>query len=163
MEKFKVVCDGIKDGKFADRYGKRGERNRFGMALVSPPLKFFNPPEGTVCYALLMEDKDAFPVCGFSYIHWTAVNIKRTEIEEDGSRNAEFIQGVNSWFRNHPANECACYGGMAPPDAPHLYEIHVYALDAELELKNGFLFNDMFKKMDGHILATATVKGYYDN
>ncbi|MEG1331827.1 MAG: YbhB/YbcL family Raf kinase inhibitor-like protein, partial [Eubacterium sp.] len=43
----------------------------------------------------------------------------------------------------------------------HLYELHVYALDSLLDLKNGFLFNELHRKMDGHILAQYTLKGLY--
>ena len=55
------------------------------------------------------------------------------------------------------------YGGMAPPDAPHIYEIHVYALDKELDLKNGFPMNQLYRQMDGHILDSYTLKGSYAN
>ncbi len=163
MKEFLVESNGVKNGKFADKHGKRGEKNYFNMAVVSPHLKFINAPEGTVSFVIIMEDKDAFPVCGFSYIHWTAANVTRDELQEDESRHADFVQGVNSWFRNHPAEDCACYGGMAPPDAPHLYEVHVYAMDCMLDVENGFLYNDLCKKMKGHILAKATLAAIYDN
>lgn len=55
------------------------------------------------------------------------------------------------------------YGGMAPPDAPHIYEIHVYALETELELENGFMYNELYRKMDGHVLEQVTIKGSYRN
>ena len=163
MGQFIAKCAGIKDGKYADRYGKRGLRNRFGMPIISPPVEMIDPPKNTVSYALVMEDKDAFPVCGFSYIHWTACNITTDSIPEDASRQGLFTQGVNSWFVSAPSKECACYGGMAPPNAPHIYEIHVYALDKLLDLTDGFLYNELYRAMDGHILAESTIKGIYDN
>lgn len=52
---------------------------------------------------------------------------------------------------------------MAPPDAPHIYDIHVYALDTTLDLKNGFYMNEMYWKMKGHILAEAVISGEYAN
>lgn len=52
---------------------------------------------------------------------------------------------------------------MAPPDAPHVYEIHVYALDTMLDLKQGFNYNELYHQMDGHILDQATLKGIYKN
>ncbi len=55
----------------------------------------------------------------------------------------------------------ACYGGMAPPNEPHTYELHVYALDSLLDLENGFMFHEMFRKMEGHVLAQYTLKGVY--
>ena len=49
------------------------------------------------------------------------------------------------------------YGRIAPPDVPHIYEIHVYALDTMLDLENGFLYNELYKKMDGYILDQYTL------
>ena len=59
--------------------------------------------------------------------------------------------------------ESSYYGGMCPPDATHLYELHVFALDTKLQLENGFYLNELYKQMDGHILEQCTIKGTYDN
>ena len=32
-----------------------------------------------------------------------------------------------------------------------------------LEMENGFMMNELFRKMDGHILEAYTLKGVYDN
>ncbi len=50
-----------------------------------------------------------------------------------------------------------------PPDKPHIYELHVYALDKMLDLERGFLLNELYREMDGHILAQHTLKGIYEN
>lgn len=50
-----------------------------------------------------------------------------------------------------------------PPDQPHLYELHVYALDIELDLQNGFYLNELHHAMNDHILDTAILKGIYKN
>ena len=55
----------------------------------------------------------------------------------------------------------ACYGGNGAPQRPHTYELHVYALDSLLDLENGFMFHEMFRKMEGHVLAQYTWKGVY--
>ena len=55
------------------------------------------------------------------------------------------------------------YGGMTPPDKPHIYELHVYALDKILDVKRGFLLNELYRAMDGHILDEYTLKGIYEN
>ncbi len=54
-------------------------------------------------------------------------------------------------------------GGMTPPDKPHIYELHVYALDKMLDLEPGFLLNELYHQMDGHILEQYTLKGIYEN
>ena len=94
--------------------------------------------------------------------------ITRTSLEENASQTAtDFVQGLNSWVSLQGGRQSpqlsARYGGMAPPNEPHTYELHVYALDTLLDLKDGFWFHEMFRQMEGHILARATVKGVYRN
>lgn len=169
-DKMIVTSTGIVNGEIEKKYGKYGDQfNENGIPTYSLPFKIENTPEDTKSYAIVLEDKDAFPVSGgFSWIHWTAANITRTEIMENESQTAtDFVQGLNSWTSTQGGNQSkelsSFYGGMAPPDAPHLYEIHVYALDTMLKLENGFLYNDMYKQMDGHILDQYTLKGTYSN
>lgn len=165
MSDFRAHSDGIKnDGYFDDRYGKYGLCEN-GTPVVSPPIKFVDAPKGTVSFAIVAEDKDAVMVSGFSWIHWLACNVHE-DIGEDASRNApEFLQGVNSLVsiqgERKTAEEASFYGGMAPPDKDHLYEIHVYALDCDLPLKNGFYMNELYRAMEGHVLAENTLKGWY--
>lgn len=95
----KVTSSGIVNGVIMDQYGCRGVMNEYEMPTFSLPLMIEEAPQGTVSYALVLEDKDAFPVSGFSWIHWTAANITRTVIKENESQTAtDFVQGVNSWI-----------------------------------------------------------------
>lgn len=32
----------------------------------------------------------------------------------------------------------SCYGGITPPDQPHIYGLYVYAIDKMLHLKKAF-------------------------
>lgn len=165
----KIICEGIKNGVFEDKYGFRGECNELGMPIHSIPLRFEDAPEGTESFAVVLEDKDAYPVSGgFAWIHWLAANIKKNELLENESQTAaDFVQGINSWFSvqggSHPAESCSYYGGMAPPNEPHTYEVHVYALDKVLDLENGFMLHDLHRQMRGHILAQGTIYGEYSN
>lgn len=152
-----VTSTGIIDGVIQDKYGSRGEH--FNE----------NVPANSVSFALVLEDKDAYPVTGgFSWIHWLAANIKRSELKENESQNAkDFLQGINSWTSiqgNNQSKELSCYyGGMTPPDKPHLYELHVFALDKLLDLQNGFLLNELYHEMEDHILEKFTLSGVYHN
>ena len=163
----KVTSSGIIDGIIQDKYGKRGECNDLGMPICSLPISIKEAPEGTKSFAIVIEDKDAFPVSGgFAWIHWTAANITKTELKENESQTAtDFVQGVNSWLSHqggsHPAESCSYYGGMAPPDSAHIYDIHVYALDKLLDLENGFHLNQLYRQMRGHILEETTIIGEY--
>ncbi|MGL5244894.1 MAG: YbhB/YbcL family Raf kinase inhibitor-like protein [Sarcina sp.] len=163
-----AICTGIKDGVIEDKYGKRGSQfNKAEIPSYSLPIKIENPPNNTVCYAIVVDDKDAIAVCGFTWIHWTIANLKRNELKENDSINAtDFIQGVNSWatsFGGCKTEDCIGYGGMAPPNKPHTYEIHIYALDKKLNLENGFYIDDLYKAMEGHILDSTCIKGTYSN
>ena len=137
--------------------------------LIKEVIAFENAPENTVSFALVLEDKDAYPVTGgFAWIHWLAANITRNELENNESQTArDFIQGCNSWTSiqgNQQSKELSCYyGGMTPPDKEHIYELHIFALDKLLDLKNGFLLNELYREMDGHILDSFILKGIYMN
>ncbi|MDU1069681.1 YbhB/YbcL family Raf kinase inhibitor-like protein [Clostridium sp.] len=165
-----VTSTGIIDGVIRDKYGSRGEHfNENGIPTLSIPFKIENAPANSVSFALVLEDKDAYPVTGgFTWIHWLAANIKRSELKENESQNAkDFLQGINSWTSvqgNNQSKELSCYyGGMTPPDKPHLYELHVFALDKLLDLQNGFLLNELYHEMEGHVLEKFTLKGVYYN
>lgn len=166
----KITSKGITNGVFDVKYGKYGTQfNENSIPACSIPFEIKEAPTGTVSYAIVLEDKDAYPVSGgFSWIHWMAANITRTEILENESQTAtDFVQGANSWTSIQGGQQSrelsSFYGGMAPPDAPHLYELHVYALDTALDLTTGFLLNELHKKLDGHILEQYTLKGTYNN
>ncbi|MDU1005564.1 MAG: YbhB/YbcL family Raf kinase inhibitor-like protein [Clostridium butyricum] len=165
-----VTSTGIIDGVILDKYGSRGEHfNENGIPTLSIPFKIENAPANSISFALVLEDKDAYPVTGgFTWIHWLAANIKRSELKENESQNAkDFLQGINSWTSiqgNNQSKELSCYyGGMTPPDKPHLYELHVFALDKLLDLQNGFLLNELYHEMEGHVLEKFTLKGVYYN
>ena len=117
----KVTSDGIINGKIQDKYGKRGtQKNVAGIPTYSLPLKFEDAPAGTVTYALIMEDRDAVPVCGYSWIHWCAANIRRTELLENESITAtDYVQGTSSdsgAIAKFDRGLVSTYTGMAPPN-----------------------------------------------
>lgn len=153
---FTVSSTGIVDGVIDDAYGARGSQFANGVPTLSLPLSFENAPEGTVCYALVMNDPDAEAVAGYVWVHWLAANITTAGLEENASvqRPGSMVQGQNSWG-------LAGYGGPTPPSGVHTYIIEVYALDTELELEAGFTEEALRAAMEGHVLAGATLAGSY--
>lgn len=152
----KVSSTGIHNGLIEDKFGKFGNHFIGDMPSFSLPFQIEDEPEKTVSFAVILDDKDAIPVCGFDWIHWLICNLKKKHVVagESTNINAEFIQGANSWNQN-------LYGGMAPPDKDHVYDLTVYALDAELSLETGFSYETLLKEMDGHILDSYCLKGKY--
>ncbi|MEI5990562.1 YbhB/YbcL family Raf kinase inhibitor-like protein [Enterococcus termitis] len=165
-----VSSTGLVDGVWQDKYGMRGTQfNENKVPNYSIPFKIEDAPEKTKSYAIILEDKDAYAVTnGITWTHWLAANITKDEVLENESKSAtDFVQGANSWMTLEGGQQSrelsSFYGGMAPPDKPHTYELHVFALDKELALDNGFTLNDLYWKMEGHILDSYTLKGTYAN
>ncbi|QPB42946.1 YbhB/YbcL family Raf kinase inhibitor-like protein [Rodentibacter haemolyticus] len=163
----KVTSSAIKNGMFEDKYGKRGSQfSPNGMPTYSIPFDITDAPEGTKSFAVVLEDKDAITASGFVWIHWLIANLERTSVRENESQTAtDYVQGANSWasvLGKFEVSEASAYGGMAPPNCQHRYELIVYALDTKLDLNAGFRFNDLHFAMQGHILAQAVVMGTYD-
>ncbi len=162
-----VESDAFANGVIAEKYGKRG--SQFGaahMPALSFPLKITDAPAGTASFAVIFDDPDSVPVCGFKWVHWLVAGLKGTELEEDASRTrTDIIQGVNSWYPGDTAekSEASCYGGPAPPDRPHVYVLTVLALDFVPALRNGFDAETLEKVSNTHVLAKAVLKGTYDN
>ncbi len=142
-----VTSSGITDGVIDPKYGH---------SELSLPLSIEGAPEDTACFAVYMDDPDALPVCGYKFVHWMAVNIGVSDIPEDFSRQAgeSAVQGKNDFGDSG-------YGGPAPPDKDHTYEITVYALNAELSLSEGFTRDDFFAAVKGHSLSSVILKGLY--
>lgn len=164
-----ITSSGIENGYIADRFGKFGEQKMEGVPTRSLPIQWSNLPEGTKSIALVMQDYDAIPVCGFSWIHWLVVDIDpaRTGLEEDASRtDSSLIQGKNSLASkqvcgDQPDHITQYYGGPRPPDKDHEYEVRVYALDTKLGLASGFRMNELLQAMRGHILDEGVLHGIY--
>lgn len=175
----KITSSAIVNGFIKDAHGKRGQefKDKYGkvrqdfnmeyMPTNSIPICIEDAPRGTISYSIFIEDKDAIPVCGFSWIHWIAGNITKTNITENESIICrDFVQGVNSWYGpicGFDKKNATGYGGMTPPDRPHKYHITVYALDTKLDLENGFFANELFDAMDGHIIDQETITAVYSN
>ena len=164
-----VVSSGIQNGAIDLQYGKHGQQFFKGMPSRSLPLEIRNAPADTKTFAIFIEDRDAIPVSRFSWIHWVVADLTEPTLEADASANprGRFVQGVNSCASPLLGDgkmtdaDASRYVGMAPPDKEHTYQIHVYALDTKLGLKDGFLANELFKAMKGHILAETLLEASY--
>ena len=163
-----VTSTGIINGFISKKYGGYGTQfNENNVPSYSLPFKIENAPENTSSFAFVLEDKDAYPVVGFTWIHWLGANLKKSEVKENESQTAtDFIQGANSWIsvqgNQQDREQASYYGGMTPPDKAHTYELHIFALDGMLDLKNEFYLNELYEKMEGHILEEAILKGIYE-
>jgi len=121
-------------------------------ANLSPELLIADPPAGTACFALIVDDPDA-PMG--TWVHWVVWNIPAgtTRIPE-GKLPTGAVEGRNSWGRTG-------YGGPSPPSGTHRYHFKLYALDRTLELPKTADKQALIDAMEGRVLARAQLTGTY--
>jgi Raf kinase inhibitor-like YbhB/YbcL family protein len=151
-----------------DKYAKYAPaaNMRGGYPILSFPFSISDVPVNTKYFAWSLLDYDAVPVGGFIWIHWLATDLaaSTTEIPENASQSGavHFIQGRNSNagrmvnVQDPLINQR--YVGPQPPDQTHDYTLTVYALNAPLELENGFWYNAFRRELRGKVLAQAQVE-----
>ena len=121
---------------------------------VSPPLRWDPAPEGTVEWAILVDDTDA-PRGAFT--HWVIFGIpSRATRLEPGVAPPGAKQGLNS------AGEAAWTGPCPPPgDEPHRYFFSLLALDAATGLPDGAADDDVRKAIQPHVIGHAQIMGTF--
>ncbi len=122
---------------------------------VSPFLEIKNPPEGTVSFALIVDDPDA--TRGVPFDHWLLWNIPpNTQYISEDSIPQGAVQGMTDFGT-------AKWGGPCPPagSTPHRYVFTLYALDTSILLSTGATKEELIKLMEGHILGKAELTGLY--
>jgi Raf kinase inhibitor-like YbhB/YbcL family protein len=133
------------------RYTCRGEN-------LSPFLTWVGVPDGTVSFALIVDDPDA-PAGLFT--HWVLFNIpsRISELEEGAGNQVQTaigaLHGKNDMNKN-------MYGGPCPPSGkPHRYQFTLYALDTTLDLAEGVSRKQTLAALEGHVLARSTLTGTF--
>lgn len=128
------------------------DRHAYRKQNLSPPLDITGVPPKAKCLALIVDDPDA-PVG--TWVHWLLADIGPTiKSIPEGSTPPSAVRGKNDFGTLN-------WGGPAPPSGTHRYFFRLYALDAELHLKEGFSRAELDAAMKGHIIATAEVMGIY--
>ena len=143
---------------------------KFGYKFdnVSPALEIKDIPKTTKSISLIMDDPDAMGAVGKVWVHWLACNIKYnmdisvewTLLMERGNPSGKLNEENFAILGKTDFDEIG-YGGPAPPDKRHTYIFKVYALDKELELREGFSKRDLENAMKDHIIAEAKLTGTF--
>lgn len=150
-------------GFLPDAYGKfsAAADQGAGMCLRSFPFEVEGVPVGTRALAWIFMDWDSTPVCGFPWMHWCAYQVgvegeTTLLFVDDVSRAGQpgLFQGYNSAAKRSPEFGVG-YEGPCPPDADHVYTMHVVALDCEPQLPAPFWANQLVAAARGHVLAEA--------
>ncbi|MDR0957580.1 MAG: YbhB/YbcL family Raf kinase inhibitor-like protein [Candidatus Nomurabacteria bacterium] len=155
-----------KNGYLPDKYAKYAPKelqNPSGNAICSFPSEISDVPSGAKTLALTFIDYDAIQVSRFAWVHWIACNIAADTklIPENAALSGEIsvVQGANSYgsffVGETDPNFIFRYGGPKPPDADHDYTLVIYALDTELDFRDGYFLNDFYKAIRGHVVDQA--------
>jgi hypothetical protein len=153
---FSITSSAFAEGaRIPTRYTGDGED-------LSPPLSWQGVPEGTVSFALVMDDPDA-PRGTFT--HWVLYNLpaERKDLSAGMPTTktladlGDAAQGLNDFGK-------IGYGGPAPPRGPaHHYRFTIYALNARLDLAPGVNPSQLDQAMQkrARILGQARLVGTY--
>ena len=126
-------------------------------ADVSPPLSWSDPPQNTISFALILEDRDARE----KKFHWLLWNVPATanslpeKVRTDPVLPDGSCQGLNDF------GKVAYSGPRLAQVTEHKYEFTLYALDTKLGLKAGSTRAELAVQMVGHIQAKTQLVGRY--
>ena len=110
-----------------------------------PNVEFSSVPSEAKTLAIIMDDPDAMKAVGKVWVHWLTYHDVNNTAKIEGKTDFGEIG----------------YGGPAPPDGRHTYIFKGYALDAVLDLKEGYSKQELEDAMKGHILAEAKLTGTF--
>ena len=139
MSDFSITCSDFDEGaEIPKKFGYKFENEE-------PNISFNRPPSSTTTLALIMDDPDAMGAVGKVWLHWLQYHNLTEYSPVEGKTDFDEIG----------------YGGPAPPDGRHTYIFKAYALDTELELKEGFSKQELEGAMKDHIVAEAKLTGTF--
>lgn len=161
-----VYSDAFENGGIQARYGRFSGDAAEGIPQLSFPIRWEGVPADAKSLALVFIDYDNVIGEGIIWVHWLAANLPAasTGLPEDAARtDGKLLQGKNTWAIQLGTENPLCnrYGGPAPEDRPHEYELQLYALSEMLDLKSGFYYNEFLRESRGKILDTAILRGVY--
>ena len=152
MSEFYISSGSFKEGEEIPKYCGYKHGNRAPLIAVG------NFPRKTVRtegVALIMDDPDAMGAVGKVWVHWLMYRIRNTESPNLFVDPDKLVKMGKNDFGE------IGYGGPAPPDKRHTYIFKAYALDTELDLKEGYSKQELEDAMEGHIIAEAKLTGTY--
>lgn len=125
----------------------------------SPELLVDDIPEGTVSFAITMDDLDQPITPGFN--HWVAWNLP-PEKQIPGNLPKGEIIDYPIHVEQGRAYGKHCYRGPKPPfNWNHRYKFTLYAVDINVKIGTDSKKDELLEALDGHILSSAELIGKY--
>ncbi|GMN40386.1 hypothetical protein TIFTF001_009603 [Ficus carica] len=159
-DEFRLVSPEIdKKGRLLRKFTDEGQGARKNW---SPPLEWYNVPEGTKALALVVQDIDAPDPSGpiVPWVVWVVTNIPPTlhglpegfsgKEEELGGDYAAILEGYNDL-------KLPGWRGPKLPTHGHRFAFKLYALDDEVHLGNKVTKDKLLEAIEGHVLGEAVL------
>ena len=147
MSEFSITSPDFEEGgEIPKKFGYKFEN-------IQPQISFNNVPDRHKSTALIMDDPDAMAAVGKVWVHWLFFT-RFTVSSNNGVNYGSKVPGKTDFGQ-------IGYGGPAPPDKRHTYVFKAYALDTVMDLKEGYLKQELEDAMEGHIIAEAKLTGTF--
>ncbi|KAL3830203.1 hypothetical protein ACJIZ3_019005 [Penstemon smallii] len=158
-DEFRLTSSNIShEGRLPRQYTDEGQGAK---RSISPPLEWYNLPQGTKSLALIVQDIDAAidptgPMVPCT--NWVVVNIPATlKGLPEGFSGKEEEVGSDYVGIKEGNNDLKVPGWRVPkmPSHGHRLEFKLYALDDELHLGNKVTKEKVLEAIEGHVLGEA--------
>jgi Raf kinase inhibitor-like YbhB/YbcL family protein len=154
---FRLTAPGLGDNAMlAQKYAGNLKANPNCVGQnVSPALQWFNAPEKTRSFVLLMDDQAGRAGLGVSHmvVYGIAANVTSFAEGELSAASSRFVAGKN-------IAGTAGYFGPCPPrgNAPQHYVFTLIAIDVEpAAIPDGLTKDELLKALQGRALRAASV------
>ncbi|KNA24305.1 hypothetical protein SOVF_016650 [Spinacia oleracea] len=161
-EEFRIVCPPVnkEDGRLPRKYTDEGQGAK---QRTSPPIEWYNVPEGTKSLALVVEDIDA-PDPSSPLVPWTiwvVAHIPPTLKGLSEGFSGKQDQELGDEFGNiaEGNNDDKVPGWRVPtmPSHGHRIEFKLYALDKEIHLGKTVYKERLLDAIEGHVIGEASM------
>ncbi|KAI3759897.1 hypothetical protein L1987_50282 [Smallanthus sonchifolius] len=156
-DEFRLTSSSIDhEGRLPRKYTSDGQGTQKD---ISPPLEWYNVPEGTKTLALVVEDIDPDrPLVPWTV--WVVINIPPTlKGLPEGFSGKEEDTGGDYASVKEGNNDLKVPGWRTPklPSTGHRFEFKLYALDDEIDLGNKVTKEKLVEAIDGHVIGEAVL------
>ncbi|KAI3908559.1 hypothetical protein MKX01_009361 [Papaver californicum] len=158
-DEFRLVSSAIDhEGRLPRKYTEEGQG---ALKKISPPLEWYNVPDGTKSLALVVQDPDANVI---PWNVWVVNNIPPSlkglpegfsgKVEELGGDYGQIQEGNN----DHKVP-----GWRVPklPEHGHRFEFKLYALDDLMHLGHKVTKEKLIEAVEGHVLGEADLVSFF--
>jgi Raf kinase inhibitor-like YbhB/YbcL family protein len=128
---------------------------------LSPDLSWAGVPSDAVTLVIIVDDPAA-PTGSFT--HWLIYDlpVSVTELIEGIGGPFDVLQGVGGRHGRSDFGDMG-YSGPCPPRGElHAYNIHIYAVDVELDLGRQAKRDRILEAMDGHVVGYGVFSTSYE-